>query len=372
MTAYFRDKLPEKWGNCDFTNAIGLLGGKKEQDLVFRKLLLVGGVEPRECLLWRTSRSTNASVRRASVMRNIPTGTCTTPSTCCSVASTNSSAGGSRLSNPRRSGTVATSSCPRSRAFTRTPSDAGVRNSTPTFRIDPPTASASRAGGAPAAVKKDPDLVAALTALVEPATGGDPMTADKFVRTTLRSLSDDLHRLGHPASPPTVAHLLRDQKYNLHVNVKRLTGPPHPDRDQQFRHIQETIAEFRAEGWPILSVDSKKKELIGNFCNAGATWCKSGTEVNAHDFPSDAQCKAVPYGLYDVLANRGHVVVGTSADTPAFATDAIATWWGGSGRGATRVPVRSWCWRTRAGATGAGPACGSTGCKLWRIGTGWW
>lgn len=198
------------------------------------------------------------------------------------------------------------------------------------------------------------------------------MTADKFVRTTLRSLSDDLHRLGHPASPPTVAHLLRDQKYNLHVNVKRLTGPPHPDRDQQFRHIQETIAEFRAEGWPILSVDSKKKELIGNFCNAGATWCKSGTEVNAHDFPSDAQCKAVPYGLYDVLANRGHVVVGTSADTPAFATDAIATWWGGSGRGATRVPVRSWCWRTRAGATGAGPACGSTGCKLWRIGTGWW
>jgi hypothetical protein len=195
--------------------------------------------------------------------------------------------------------------------------------------------------------------------LVEPNTGGDPMTADKFVRTSLRSLSDDLHRLGHPASPPTVAHLLRDQKYNLHVNVKRLTGPPHPDRDQQFRHIQERIAEFRTAGWPILSVDSKKKELIGNFGNVGATWCQSGTEVNAHDFPSDAQCKAVPYGLYDVLANRGHVVVGTSADTSEFATDAIAAWWGRIG--STRYP--------RAGALLVlADAGGSNGCRprLWK------
>ena len=111
------------------------------------------------------------------------------------------------------------------------------------------------------------------------------MNADKFIRTTLQSLSDSLHRRGHPASPTTVGHLLRGQKYNLRVNVKRLTGPPHPDRDQQFRHIQEMIAEFRTEGWPILSVDSKKKELIGNFRNAGVTWCTSGTEVNAHDFP---------------------------------------------------------------------------------------
>lgn len=154
------------------------------------------------------------------------------------------------------------------------------------------------------------------------------MTADRFVRASLQSLSDDLHRLGHPASTATVAHLLRDQKYNLRVNVKRLTGPPHPDRDRQFRHIEAQIEAFRAEGWPIVSVDSKKKELIGNFRNAGAVWCRSGTEVNAHDFPSDATCKAVPYGLYDVRANRGHVVVGTSSDTPAFAADALAAWWG--------------------------------------------
>lgn len=163
------------------------------------------------------------------------------------------------------------------------------------------------------------------------------MTTDKFVRISLQSLSDDLHRLGHPASPTSVANLLRGQKYNLHVNVKRLTGPPHPDRDRQFRYIEEQIEEFRAEGWPIVSVDSKKKELIGQFQNAGAVWCKSGTEVNAHDFPSDAVCKAVPYGLYDVLANRGHVVVGTSADTPAFAVDAIASWW--SRIGSRRYPA---------------------------------
>ena len=163
------------------------------------------------------------------------------------------------------------------------------------------------------------------------------MTTDKFVRISLQSLSDDLHRLGHPASPTTVAHLLRGQKYNLHVNVKRLTGPPHPDRDRQFRYIEGQIQEFRAEGWPILSVDSKKKELIGQFQNAGAVWCRKGTEVNAHDFPSDAQYKAVPYGLYDVLANRGHVVVGTSADTPAFAVDSIAAWW--SRIGSRRYPA---------------------------------
>jgi hypothetical protein len=185
------------------------------------------------------------------------------------------------------------------------------------------------------------------------------MSADKFVRASLRSLSDAFHRLGHPASPPTVARLLRDRKYNLRVNVKRLTGPPHPDRDQQFRHIREKIDEFRTEGWPILSVDSKKKELIGDFRNAGAVWCRTGAAVNAHDFPSDAVCKAVPYGLYDVLANRGHVVVGASSDTPAFATDAIAAWWGRIG--SRRYP--------RAGALLVlADAGGSNGCRarLWK------
>jgi len=198
-----------------------------------------------------------------------------------------------------------------------------------------------------------------LKALVEPVTGGNPMSSDKYVRRSLQTLSDELGVLAHPASPMTVANLLRDLDYNLHVNVKRFTGPPHPDRNQQFEYIQDRIALFRAEGWPIVSVDSKKKELIGNFKNDGATWCQSGSEVNVHDFPTDAQYRAVPYGLYDVLANRGHVVVGTSADTPAFAVDAVQCWWG-------RIGVK------RYSGVGAllllADAGGSNGCRprLWK------
>jgi hypothetical protein len=154
------------------------------------------------------------------------------------------------------------------------------------------------------------------------------MTEAKYVRRSLQALSDELAGLGHSAGRDTVADLLRDLGYNLRVNVKRLTGPPHPDRDTQFRHLQALIAEFREEGLPILSVDTKKKELVGNFANAGAAWGVEPEQVNAHDFGSDALCRAVPYGLYDLLANKGHVLVGTSADTPQFAAEAVARWWG--------------------------------------------
>jgi hypothetical protein len=153
------------------------------------------------------------------------------------------------------------------------------------------------------------------------------MSDDKFVRRSLRNLSDGLAALGHAACPTTVADLLRGLGYNLRVNVKRLTGPHHPDRDRQFGYIEALIEGFRAEGLPILSVDAKKKELVGNFCNGGRVWVDAPDEVNAHDFLTDAVCRAAPYGLYDVLANRGHVVVGTSSDTPDFAADAVACWW---------------------------------------------
>jgi Rhodopirellula transposase DDE domain len=163
--------------------------------------------------------------------------------------------------------------------------------------------------------------------LAEPATGGDPMTEAKYVRRSLQTLSDELADQGHTAGPDTVADLLRELGYNLRVNVKRFTGPPHPDRDAQFRYIEGLIEEFRVEGLPVLSVDTKKKELVGNFANGGRAWGEEAEEVNAHDFLSDAVCRAVPYGLYDVLANQGHVLVGTSADTPEFAAEAVARWW---------------------------------------------
>lgn len=148
-----------------------------------------------------------------------------------------------------------------------------------------------------------------------------------YVRRSLQHLSDALAERGHAACPTTVAGLLEDLGYSLRVNVKRLTGPYHPDRDKQFHYLGSWVELFREEGWPILSVDAKKKELVGNFENPGATWVPQPYEVNAHDFLSDAECRAAPYGLYDVLANQGHVIVGTSADTPQFAAEAVARWW---------------------------------------------
>lgn len=165
-----------------------------------------------------------------------------------------------------------------------------------TSTAGPPTASATPArDGRPE--KKEPDALEALKTLAEPATGGDPMTEDKFVRRSLRTLSDERDALGHDVCPTTVAEMLRELGYNLRVNVKRITGPYHPDRDRQFRSLEGLAEEFRAEGLPILSVDTKKKERVGNFCHGGQAWVEEPYEVNAHDFPGDALCKAVPYGL---------------------------------------------------------------------------
>jgi hypothetical protein len=167
--------------------------------------------------------------------------------------------------------------------------------------------------------------------LVEPETGGDPMSAAKYIRRSLRQLSTDLTRCGHAACATTIGRLLRERAYALRVNCKRFTGPAHAERDAQFRYIRDWLDLCHEHGVPVVSVDTKKKELIGNFANAGATWSRSADEVNAHDFPQDAVCRAAPYGIYDLGSNRGHVVVGTSADTPQFAVDAIAGWWGREG-----------------------------------------
>lgn len=113
----------------------------------------------------------------------------------------------------------------------------------------------------------------------------------------------------------------------MKANRKRFTGPPHPDRDRQFRYIQKQKKRFDRLGLPMISVDAKNKELIGNFKNPGRTWTREPIEVNAHDFPQDALCKAAPYGVYDVGRNHGFVHVGISSDTPQFAVDSIRQWW---------------------------------------------
>ena len=169
--------------------------------------------------------------------------------------------------------------------------------------------------------------------LVVPETAGDPMSEQKWVRSSLRHLSERLEHLGHLASPPTVGRLLRKLGYSLRVNVKKQeANGAHPERQQQFEVLESQKGIFQMAGWPIISVDTKKKELIGNFKNAGQAWCQEAEAVNVHDFPHDALVRAVPYGIYEVNGNRGSVYVGSSADTPEFAVAAIARWWEEEGR----------------------------------------
>jgi Rhodopirellula transposase DDE domain len=175
----------------------------------------------------------------------------------------------------------------------------------------------------------------ALQELVEPVTAGDPMSAQKWVRASLRHLSRRLGAAGHAASPPTVRRLLDAWGYRLHANTKQLeAGAAHPDRDRQFQYIAAQRQAFSTTGRPQISVDTKKKELIGRFKNAGRVWSQEAEAVNAHDFRQDALGRAVPYGIYDLLHNRGTVYVGQSADTPRLAVDLLARWWVEEGRAA--------------------------------------
>ncbi len=152
------------------------------------------------------------------------------------------------------------------------------------------------------------------------------------MRRSIRRLSAALRRQGHAIGPNTVRRLLRQLGYQLRANRKRFTGPAHPDRDCQFAYIAWQRRRFTALGYPTISVDAKKKELIGNFKNPGQEWCQEAQEVDAHDFPEPGVGRAVPYGVYDPRRDRGHVYVGRSANTAEFAVDAIARWWDEEGR----------------------------------------
>lgn len=146
------------------------------------------------------------------------------------------------------------------------------------------------------------------------------------MRSRLRALST---KLEHRACPTTIGRLLRDQKYGLRSHRKTLhTGKQHAERDRQFLHLNEQRRDFRQSGDPRISVDTKKKELIGQFKNPGQTWCQEAEKVNDHDFPGDAKGRAAPYGIYDPERNEGHVCVTTSSDTADLAVDAIQDWWG--------------------------------------------
>jgi len=189
------------------------------------------------------------------------------------------------------------------------------------------------------------------------------MALQKWTRRSLRQISAQLAELGHAISPPTVGRLLKGLDYALHVNAKkREAGEGHPDRNAQFDHIAQQREIFTTAGLPIINVDTKKKELIGNFKNAGRSWSREPEAVNVHDFLSEALGRAVPCGIYDIRHNRGTVVVGQSADTPEFAVAAIGRWMS-TACGRIPGPPRSWSWPTRAGATAVVPASGSSNSK---------
>jgi hypothetical protein len=183
-------------------------------------------------------------------------------------------------------------------------------------------------------VERDPKVLVLLDCLIEPETRGDPESPLRWVCKSTRTLAAQLSRQRHAISHEKVAQLLRDQNYSLQSNRKTEEGADHPDRDAQFRHINKQVKRALAKAMPVISVDTKKKELLGNYDNGGKQWlpAKQSLKVNGHDFPSPDVPRAYPYGIYDLARNTGFVNVGTDHDTGAFAVASIRGWWRSEGR----------------------------------------
>lgn len=189
-------------------------------------------------------------------------------------------------------------------------------------------------GGRPALLRLDPDLPRTLEGLVEPLARGDPESPLRWTSKSTRVLAAELTAQRHPVSHEKVAQLLHQMDYSLQSNRKTEEGNDHPDRDAQFQHINEQVRKALANRRPVISVDTKKKELIGNYENEGRQWrkIKSPQTVNGHDFPGPLVPRAYPYGIYDLTRNTGFVNVGTDHDTGAFAVASIRGWWRFEGR----------------------------------------
>jgi transposase len=229
-------------------------------------------------------------------------------------------------------------------------------------------------GGRKRTVDKDPTLVADLEGLVEPTASGDPMSPLRWTTKSVRHLAESLQRMGHQVSRQLVAELLAVAGYSLQANRKTREGTAHPDRDAQFRYINTRVRRFQAAAQPVISVDTKKKELVGDFKNGGREWRPQGqpTRVRVHDFLIPTQGKAIPYGVYDLTRNAGWVSVGIDHDTATFATRTIGRWWQRMGRpryrrarallitadagGSNGARVRLWKWELQRLANRTGLA----------------
>jgi len=241
-----------------------------------------------------------------------------------------------------------------------------IGNAVPSGRIRRPGA------GRKKATVRDPQLRQRLEALVEPLSRGDPESPLRWTCKSTRLLAGELTAQRHGVSHETVAHLLHELDYSLQSNRKMEEGEDHPDRDAQFRHINAAVAQALKAQRPVISVDTKKKELVGNYENKGRRWhpAKSPVPVNGHDFPDPSVPRAYPYGIYDLGRNTGFVNVGTDRDTGAFAVASIRGWWRHEGRrlypradrllitadggGSNGVRLRLWKWELQRFADESG------------------
>ncbi len=191
-------------------------------------------------------------------------------------------------------------------------------------------------GGRKRTIAKDTTLMADLASLLEPTTSGDPDSPLLWTSKSVRHLAHELQAKGHSISHRLIADLLHASGYSLQANRKTREGPQHPDRDAQFRYLLDQVRRFQSQGQPAISVDTKKKELVGDFKNAGQEWRPKGTPepVQVHDFLVPEQGKAIPYGVYDLHRNEGWVSVGIDHDTASLAVNAIRSWWKRMGRSA--------------------------------------
>ena len=197
----------------------------------------------------------------------------------------------------------------------------------------PPTQPSGRirrpGGGRKKASQKDPTLVADLEQLVEPTTRGDSESCLRWTCKSVRNLAEELEAMGHKVSYPVVAELLHEMGYSLQANRKTKEGNSHPDRDAQFAHINGKVQQYIQSQQPVISVDTKKKELVGDFKNGGQEWRPKGEpqKVRVHDFAIKELGRAAPYGVYDLAQNTGWVSVGVDHDTASFAVETIRRWW---------------------------------------------
>jgi hypothetical protein len=235
----------------------------------------------------------------------------------------------------------------------------------PTATLDPP-GPARRVrrpgGGRKPLTHHDPGLMRALEALVEPLTRGDPQSPLRWTCKSAAKLAAELTRQGHTVSPRSVNTLLGQLGYSLQSNRKTREGNGHPDRNAQFEHINRRVQSYQRRGQPVVSVDTKKKELVGDFKNGGREWQPKGRpeEVRIHDFPDPKLGKAIPYGVYDLAADTGWGSVGVDHDTAEFAVETLRRWWRHMGRpmypGATQLLI-----------TADGGGSNRSRCRLWKV-----